>query len=81
MTQEETFKLALFDAIEWQQSYADSWPRNAPEADEALRMVAQYKKILKRKFGHDMSRMDKKLEGASYITLGELQKQIEEKEP
>ena len=79
MTQDETFRLALFDAIEWQQSYADSWSRNAPEADHALQMVAQYKKILKRKFGHDMSKMDKRLEGASYITLSELQKQIEDK--
>lgn len=51
MSEKEYIKRALYDAIDWQISFSESYTKGAPEREEAIKLAGEYRKILKRKYG------------------------------
>lgn len=75
MRDRETFFLALWDAVQWQESLADAC-RNANDGSrtEALAQAARYRALLKRRYGSDKSAMEVELENSTSVSLAELRK-------
>lgn len=73
MTDREAVRRALQDAIAWQESFADANERGTPERADALALARRYRALLKRRYGDSRTAAERALEGATYITLAELQ--------
>lgn len=72
MSDRDTIKQALYDAIGWQLGLVDAWPKDSPERAEAAEQVKRYRKILKRRYGDDRSPIDRQLAGTKLVGLDEL---------
>ena len=69
MRDREHIAQALFDAIGWQTGLAEAWPKESAERQEALKMVEAYRRILKRRYGCDCTKLDKVLKGCRLMPV------------
>lgn len=72
MSERDTIKYALYDAIAWQLSLADAQHKGSSERRESLAQAKAYRSVLKRRYGDDRLPMEIALEGTKIVTLDEL---------
>jgi hypothetical protein len=73
MNDRETIRIALYDAIEWQQSLADSYgDKNDPDRIVALKDVARYRAVLKRRYRQEETPRESYFKNSTTVTLDEL---------
>lgn len=73
----DDIRQALYDAIEWQRSFAEACPSGSEERNEAFEQIRAYKKILKRRYGDGRSRqeiIDEELSKLNTVSIYDLQK-------
>jgi hypothetical protein len=80
MSDRDTVRQALYDAIDWQNSFAESNHPGSPERAEARAQVKLYRALLKRRYGTSQTPMEARMEGATYVTLDELRSLHEKKD-
>lgn len=73
----ETVRLALWDAVAWQESLADAHSADDPWRKQALDQAARYKAILRKRYGDLKSAQEQMIEGATTVTLEELRKRTQ----
>ena len=64
MTDRDAVRRALYDAIDWQESFADA-NRGNPEEAKAMALVKRYRALLKRRYGDARAPSERALEGAT----------------
>ena len=72
MAVRDDIRQALHDAIGWQEGLVDAWGADSECGKECLETIRRYKKILKRRYGHDRSPLDELAVEAKVVTLSEL---------
>jgi hypothetical protein len=72
MTDRDTVRRALYDAIDWQQSYADSWRGPGPEHDAALDLVKRYRVLLKKRYGVTETPAERRLDHIPGVNIQDL---------
>lgn len=72
MSVRDDIRQALHDAIGWQEGLVDSWGLENKEGRDAAEQIKRYKKILKRRYGHDRTTLDDIVSAARPIGLDEL---------
>jgi hypothetical protein len=70
----ETIRQALLDAIGWQESLAACYARDQPEWRECKAQARKYRKIMKRRYGTDLTPLETAMKDARPIGLDELRK-------
>jgi hypothetical protein len=69
MTVHDDIRQALYDAIGWQSGLAEAWSDGSPEHFEALNQIKIYRKILKRRYGDGRMPDEKRLVGATLVSI------------
>lgn len=72
MSERDTIRQALYDAIGWQQSLADAWASGTPERAEAQDQVRHYRALLKKRYGDRRLPSERTFADAREVTLDEL---------
>jgi hypothetical protein len=80
MTDRDTVRQALYDAIDWQNSFAEANHPGSPERAEALAQVKLYRALLKRRYGRSDTPIEAAMKGATYVTIEELRDRHEKKD-
>lgn len=73
MDARDLIRRALIDAIQWQESYAESWDDGKERAD-ALALAKKYRQMLKRRYGDSRTPMEQVLGGAKSMSLDDIRK-------
>lgn len=73
-TPRELVRQALLDAIDWQRSLADAWPKGTPERQEAIDQGKAYRALMKRRYGSDETPWEVATKNATTVTLEELRR-------
>lgn len=68
----ELVRLALWDAVAWQESLADAHSEDDPWRKEALNRAGRYRSLLRRRYKDTVSAQDQMLGNAVVVTLDEL---------
>ena len=58
---------ALFDAIGWQAGLVEAWPDGSAEQQEARDQIKAYRRLLKRRYGSDCTKLDAALKEAKLV--------------
>ena len=72
MSDRDTVRQALYDAIDWQTSLADAYSKTAPERADALKQVKAYRAVLKRRYGRDSTPMEALADSCQSINIHDL---------
>ena len=72
MTDRQTLRRALYDAIEWRQSYAESWSTGEPERVKAEAQVAEYRRLLLKRYGDDRTPGESRMKNAKLVSIFEI---------
>lgn len=71
MSDRDTIKQALHDAIAWQDSLEDA-QKNSEWAGTAKAQAKKYRALLKKRYGNTRTPMDIQIDGATLVGLDEL---------
>jgi hypothetical protein len=69
LTDRQLVERALVDAIDWQLSFADAYPRGAPERTEALKLARQYRALRQKRYGESRQPIEIALEGTVAVSV------------
>ncbi|MDR3502896.1 MAG: hypothetical protein P4L79_09960 [Legionella sp.] len=69
ITQKELIRRALWDAVYWQEGLADSYGRNTPESKKALEQARAYRKLIKKKYGENMTALELMCSQATAVSI------------
>ncbi len=72
MSDRDTIRMALYDAIDWQTSLSEAYGRDDPERKEALNMAAKYRKLLKRRYAIVKTPMESLSDDCETLTLDQV---------
>ena len=79
MTDRDTVRRALYDAIDWQESLADAWQPGSPERAEAKAQAKAYRAVLKRRYAERETPAERAFDGCELVTLDELRRRAQAK--